>query len=254
MEIFMPNTQQTPWTKPPQASSKDPSTPQNSPEVRLHESEPLYVLRHGDGFSCLGFKNARDHAHQISSLLARPGLALRADEFGTLAGYARYREAIDAWSRSHLTRTTYFDPGTAPEVTHVLERCRTSHDRVRLVLGDTDTGQSWFDEYDVVGTIHRSGGHLKVPLLIADRQDGGPAILTTCLLCIIRWKNGKVLYRHPVYQHPELELKHRPEEDRDLPWLVIHQEKPLARFAAQGKAAAYLAFMQGECVEPRVFQ
>lgn len=226
----------------------------NNPGVRLHDTEPLYVLSHGDGYSCLGFKNAREHVRQIAALLSRPELALRDEEFGTLAGYYKYRQAIEAWSRSPLARTTYFDPGTVPEVARVLERCRQNLDRVRLVLGDTDTGQPWFEEYDVVGTIHRSGGSLKVPLLIRDGHDGGAAILTACLLCIVSWKKGKVLYRHPLYKQPDLEVTHRPQDDHELPWLVTHQNQPLARFSVQGKAAAYLAFMLGECVEPSVFQ
>lgn len=173
-----------------------------------------------------------------------------------MQGYARYQRAISAWGASPLTRCTYFDPGTPAQVAKVLERCRKNQDRVRLVLGHTDTGQPWFEEYGVVGTIHRSCGMLKVPLLVEDGEVGGAAILTDCLLCIISWNNGKVLYRHPRYQPPEMKIDFSLEgsvEKEPLPWVVSHQETVLARFSTQGKAAAYLAFMAGECIEPRLF-
>jgi hypothetical protein len=257
METFMNRTRETPWTKPSKPSSPVLSITDKTPNVRLHDTEPLYVLSHGDRYSCLGFKSASDHAQQIATLMARPDLALAEDEFGTVQGYFRYQRAIDAWGASPLTRSTYFDPGTAPQVAKVLERCRKNGDRVRLILGDTSTGIPWFEEFGVVGTIHRSCGTLKVPLLVEDGEVGGAAILTSCLLCIIGWNSGKVLYRHSAYQPPEMKIDFSLEgltAKEPLPWIVSHQETVLASFANQGKAAAYLAFMQGECVEPRVFQ
>lgn len=107
------------------------------------------------------------------------------------------------------------------------------------------------DEHDVVGKIGRSGGALKVPLL-EDGQSHGGAILTACVLTLINWKSGRTLYRHPAYREPDLELQ--PSEVPGHPWAVLHRHEVIARFKDIGKAGAYIAFMRGETIEPRIFQ
>lgn len=221
--------------------------------VTLNTEQRLYVIACGDGYSCLGFDNARDHANQIANRLQQPNLAFDGGDHGALAGYARYRTAIDAWGRSKLTQQTYFDPGTDPKAARVLERCRRDGRTLRLVLGDTATGQCWLDEHDVVGRIARSTGMLKVPLLIEPGADGGAAILTNCLLRLIDWMTGQDLYRHPAFRMPDLAIR-RDADNGDLPWQVLHDGQVAACFSDIGKAGAYVAFMCGEVVEPRVFQ
>ncbi|MEP6875477.1 MAG: hypothetical protein ABI887_14045, partial [Burkholderiales bacterium] len=146
----------------------------------------------------------------------------------------------------------YFDPGTSPQVVKVLEACRRSGRKVRLVLGDTDTGESWLDEYNVVGTIGRSAGSLKVPLLIGDGESGGGAILTACVLAIIDWHSGRWLFKHAAYKHPDLDIRATGNAKR--PWMVSQAQQEIARFGDIGKAGAYVAFMRGETIEPRVFR
>ena len=167
--------------------------------VTLNHEQRLYVVALGGGYSCLGFDNARHRADQIAQRLGQPGLAFTADGRDTLAGYRKFQAATRAWGQSALTRDTYFDPGTSPEVVKVLEACRKKRCQVRLVFGDTRSGQSWFDEFDLVGRIGRSTGWLKVPLLIEAGDAEGGAILTACLLCIIDWQSGAALYTHKGY-------------------------------------------------------
>lgn len=219
--------------------------------ITLNHDQKLYVIPCRQGFSCLGFDNARDHARQIADRLGRRELALADSEYGTLDGYARYQRAVQTWATSPLSRQTYFDPGTPADAARVLEACRKSRDRVRLILGNTATGESWLDEHDVVGTIGRSGGMLKVPLLIVDGECGGAAILTAHLLALIQWSKGRWLYRHAAYRAPELSLM--PTGDVARPWAVWRSAAEIARFRDLGKAGAYVAFMRGETVEPRVF-
>jgi hypothetical protein len=219
--------------------------------ITLNHDQKLYVIPCGQGFSCFGFDNARGHARHIADRLGRPELAFAAGEYGTLDGYATYQRAVQAWAASPLSRQTYFDPGTPADASRVLEACRKSGDKVRLILGDTTTGESWLDEHDVVGTIGRSGGMLKVPLLIADGECGGAAILTAHLLAVVRWSDGRWLYRHAAYRAPELSLM--PTGDTVRPWAVWRSAAEVARFGDLGKAGAYVAFMHGETVEPRVF-
>ncbi|MDE2298439.1 MAG: hypothetical protein KGK18_09745 [Burkholderiales bacterium] len=220
--------------------------------VALNAGQRLYVIVFDSGVSCLGFDNARDHANQIATLIGRHELAFTASDHGAIAGYAKYQQATKAWGDSALARRTYFDPGTAPEVARVLESCRKAGNKVRLVLGDAMTGESWLDEHDVVGTIGRSCGSFKVPLLVEEGEHGGGAILTARVLCISDWRSGKTRYRHPAYREPDLGIK--PTEDAAHRWAVVHHDKEVARFADIGKAGAYLAFMRGETVGPQIFR
>lgn len=221
--------------------------------VTLNTEQQLYVLDYGHGYSYFGFANARDHTDQIASLLMRPELAFGAKDIGTLGGYEKYRAAVRAWGCSPLAVQTYFDPGTDPKAARVLERCRHKGTTVRLILGDLKTGEPWLEEHDVVGRIGRSMGTLKVPLLIEAGADGGSAILTASLLSIVEWDGGEFLYRHPAYHAPDLLIRRGGDPGR--PWEVIHRRKEVvARFRDIGKAGAYIAFMCGETVEPRIFQ
>ncbi|WP_404302427.1 hypothetical protein [Alicycliphilus denitrificans] len=221
--------------------------------VTLNAEQRLYVIPCGDGYTCLGFDNARSHADQIAARLQRPDLAFATSDHGALVGYAKYQAAIAAWGRSQLTLQTYFDPGTDPKAVRALEKCRRDGCKVRLVQGDTATGRCWLDERDVVGRIGRSGGMMKVPLLIeAGADGGGTAILANCLLRLIDWESGRDLYRHPVYRTPDLTIR-KDRDKADMPWQVLHDGTVVACFADIGKAAGYLAFMCGETVEPRVF-
>lgn len=220
--------------------------------VTLNPDQGLYIIAFDGGVSCLGFDNARDHANQIAEQLGQAELAFSPADHATLDGYAKYERAIQAWGQSALSRQTYFDPGTHPEVSRVLESCRKAGNRVRLILGDPSSGEPWLGEYDVVGTIGRSAGLLKVPLLVEAGEQGGVAILTAFVLSIIDWNSGRIWFRHPMYQAPELGI--RPSDDADRPWAVLHRDLEVARFSDIGKAGAYLAFMRGECVEPKVFR
>ena len=91
-----------------------------------------------------------------------------------------------------------------------------------------------------------------MPLLIEDGEDGGGAILTACVLCIIDWRSGRTLYRHPAYQTPDLSIK--PTDDAVHLWAVLLHDNEIARFKDIGKAGAYLAFMRGETVEPNILR
>jgi hypothetical protein len=227
---------------------------ENHPTSRatINEAQRLYVIASDGGVSCLGFDNARDHANQIADKLRQPELACPASDCGALAGYAKYLRAIQVWGSSSAGRHTYFDPGTATDAARVLERCRKAGNKVRLVLGDTATGESWLDEYDVVGTIGRSTGPLKVPLLIEEGECGGGAILTVGLLCVIDWRNGKPVYRHPAYRVADLAIATSGDDQR--PWAVRRRGETVAQFCDIGKAAAYVAFMRGLSVEPAIFR
>ena len=96
----------------------------------------------------------------------------------------------------------YFHKDTPLAVCQALYNARQMHTRLRIFLGDADTGRDWHEENDVAGYIGCSMGPLKVPLLICNsRSSGGGAILDHCIVRIINNKTGQQYYKHPQYHH-----------------------------------------------------
>ena len=140
-----------------------------------------------------------------------------------------------------------FDERTAPEVIKVLEEAKTRHVRVRIFLGNTETGEVWMEEHDVLGYIGNSKGPVKAPILLYNASSrGGCAILTHCILAVRdkdRW-----LYKHPLWKEPKLR------ECRDtMPKGYIvgvdHLEGGswvrVANFKSVSQADRYVEFMHG---------
>lgn len=213
-------------------------------KISINTEQQLYVLPCGGGYSCFGFENARAHAAQIATLLGRDDLAPVAYEFGTEAGYRRYERAVAAFGSSVASKRTYFDPGTAPEVRKILDRFRENERTIRLFLGDPETGKDWGEENDVVGTIGRSGGTMKVPLLIPSGECGGTAILTACIVRLIDVERGQEVYRCATYQAPDVTLA-QCEDKPGYAWEARRDGKVLARFATVEEAGEYVGFIRG---------
>jgi hypothetical protein len=220
--------------------------------ITLNPQLNAYVIADGERFSCLGYDSARGHTDQIAAELKRPDLAFVEDDVGELSGYEKYIDALAARAESPRHEITYFEPGTSRKVKRVLEAARADARRLRLILGNVSTGEPWLDDRDVVGHIGRSLGPLKVPLLVETGQRGGQAILTSHVLALIDWGTGAFLYRHPAYQPPALTV--HPSSDTRLPWDVQLAGQTVASFEDIGCAGAYVAFMRGATVEPRIFQ
>lgn len=84
---------------------------------------------------------------------------------------------------------------TSNEVIEVLETCKANKTRIVLDYGDIKTGVSWGEVYDITGTLGRSTGSVKIPILLHNsRSIGGGAILDQCIIGIKESKGGKILY------------------------------------------------------------
>lgn len=97
---------------------------------------------------------------------------------------------------------TFYHQETSKEIIELLEWIREHHIRVRFHWGDAKTGKDWGDKYDIRGTIGRSMGRVKIPLLIqTTRSMGGGAILDHCIVKIsyANKKKGGIIYQHPNY-------------------------------------------------------
>lgn len=149
---------------------------------------------------------------------------------------------------------TYYREGTPRAVIDALERARKDGSRIRLFLGDKDTGAGWNDENDVTGRVGRTMGHITSPILLANaRSMGGGIILTDCIVRLL--VDGKEVYRHPLYKDPVITLE--PYDgppilvkgnDVCIPALTVGKidGKEHAKFTSRAKAERWKAFMEGK--------
>lgn len=111
----------------------------------------------------------------------------------------------------------YFRRETPDAVRRALAKAFEDRSTVRLWYGDVTTGRAWAEEHDVFGTIGRSCGPVKVPLLVEPGEDGGGHLLDHCIVRIDvvvrrRLREGEahpqgkpsrsVLQGRTVYAHP----------------------------------------------------
>ena len=102
---------------------------------------------------------------------------------------------------------TYYSNETPDEVIKVLESLRGKSQRVKIYLGDQETGRDWMEESDKIGKVGRSSGPIKIPLLLRMYlSQGGGAILDDCIVKIVTSpaSTARVLYQHPKYHQPEI--------------------------------------------------
>ena len=96
---------------------------------------------------------------------------------------------------------TSFDVRTPNQVCDVLLRLMNKDHRVRVFYGDADTGRDWCEFNDTMGYVVRTGGKVKIPILLHNsRSIGGGSILDHCIVKIAVGKH--VLYKHPRYHVP----------------------------------------------------
>lgn len=101
---------------------------------------------------------------------------------------------------------TFFEKGTDPKVAELLSKYMNTNTRIRIFLGDPETGRDWMEVYDTIGTIGRSTGPYKIPLLLRkNNSSGGTAILTKNILKITVDK--KVVYQNKNYKLPNFSIK-----------------------------------------------
>ena len=143
---------------------------------------------------------------------------------------------------------------TPPAVVSILEMVRKYHIRVRVVYGDRETGCDWGEDLDTMGYVGRSGGRIKIPLLIHNsRSIGGGAMLDHCIVKIVVTYSKSVLYQHPNYEPPNLEIGPCPEKignvvlaEEGYTTGVYRDGQNEANFKSEDRAKRWIAFMRGE--------
>jgi hypothetical protein len=109
---------------------------------------------------------------------------------------------------------------TAPEVINAMERCRKSRRRIKIYLGDPQTGKTWNEEHDVFGYIGLSKGHKAYfPILVHNaRSYGGGSILDHCIVKIREAKGTHTIYQAANFQEPVIDISY--DDDSDNPYRV----------------------------------
>lgn len=229
--------------------------------VTTNAEQGLFVIPSGKGYTCFGFDNLLKELKQLARWL---GIAPPQDsERGTLAQYQQHRNAIEAVAKRGGIPETWFHDNTPAAVRQVLEAARLSKRKVRIYCGDID-GRSWLGEFEVVGYIGRSTGLMKIPLLIAPRAHGGPALLDSHIVRIQDAATKKDLYSHPAFHVPRMAVTVTRKDDAayaKYPWSVKVAKRDLdynrqldwetyARFKTEAKAQKWVDFMHGNVMKP----
>lgn len=147
----------------------------------------------------------------------------------------------------------WWSVNTPLKVRQVLANAYKFKYRVRVYCGDTETGQAWLEELDIIGRIGRSTGSEKIPLLIkTSRSHGGGGLLDHCIVAIQDVENKKFLYQHERFNVPALTVRpispdnaHATQPQWAWEVVKIQGGELQARFASKEKAQRYIDFMYG---------
>ena len=163
-----------------------------------------------------------------------------------------------------ILNDTAYHYGTPLVLVNVLEQLRKNERKVRIMTGYTAhywhltedvrarVGEVWLEESDVVGRIGRSGGRIKVPLLISDDDAGGPALGDDIILRVSNVDNV-VLYEDPLLRWPQLTIEANehhyqgPGYEVIYQYRVTHKGEEQAKFRTKKGAEAYVKFFSPEC-------
>jgi hypothetical protein len=214
-------------------------------DVVINNDQELFVVSAGRGYSTLGFEFV---FKQLKQLVARLNLSIqiREDEKGTIGQYADYQKAVAEAAKANI-KETWFSLETPTVVRRLLEHYRRSGKLIRIFYGDVRTGEDWLEENDVVGKVGRSSGTFKIPILLQEGESWGVSILDKSIVRLMDVATRKILWEHSTYQSPKLEILATRCGTNN--YVVNLDGGPHASFSSYAKAAQWVAFMAGECME-----
>lgn len=226
-------------------------------QIRINTAAELYVIETGHGVSCQGFDNVLRELRLIAARIKGfdwVHQALASVSRGSPEAYQLYQRAVGEIARAGIKTDTWFPEGTCSKVAKVLESARSKGTTLRLWFGDPATGRDSLAEFEVHGRIGRSWGPFRVPLLIDSGGEGlgGGPISTDRILRIVDVDSRKVLYQHPSWQLPSIDLC--PVTDADMLAAGYRVQALVdgathARFWDMPRAAHWLAMMSGHSLE-----
>lgn len=225
-------------------------------EVVINEAQERYVLKQPMGYSCLGFDVVLREIRLMATRIKPLGWLnahVQTLQRGSMEAYEVYRQALDHLRQSRIQTETWFDEETPAALKNVLEACRRDGTRVRLWYGDRQSGRSWMNENDVYGTIGRSGGTIRIPLICPPRSSSGSGLLDGSIVRIDDVIARKTLWAHRKFHLPETVLQAiSPPMETDGQRYVVEalvEGKTHARFGSWDEAGHWLAMQSGRCLD-----
>lgn len=151
---------------------------------------------------------------------------------------------------------TDYPADMSDELIRTLENARKRGHAVRVFMGDTDTGECWLEEYEVIGVFGRSGGKLKVPLLVPPGERGGSPI--SSVVKVMSVSNRRVLYEHPNFHMPLITFREiqagDPYYDMGYRWAADVSGVNHANFKSKAERDNWFDFVWGRTmVSPEEF-
>jgi len=214
--------------------------------ITINTEQSLYVKTFGEGCTTWGFQNAFDETALLAERLGHPDLAPFVAEYGTEDVLKKHAKLIKLAAKDPRLGT-WFKKDTRDAVKKVIDRLIHTGETVRVFYGDSETGKSSMNEFDMIGTVGRSSGVLKVPLLLSQSDGFGDPMQDDRIIRIIRVGDHKNLYKHPGFHVPEMKIVEG--EHPKFKVSVVVEGQVAARFKSLGKACKWVAFMTGETLE-----
>lgn len=107
--------------------------------------------------------------------------------------------------RYKKVRNLFFHYDVPEKLCDIINRLYLSGERIIIEYGDTRNHREWTESLRERGSIGRSTGEIKVPLLIATkRSKGGNAISDLDIMYIKNAKTKKLLYNYKINGHGNL--------------------------------------------------
>lgn len=233
----------------------------NSMSVFVNEEKQLFVVKSEYGTSCFGFLHVFSTALELAIRLGTEQKPLE-DDVGTVRQYEQYLSLLEQYAQLGDDKTWYTSD-TPADLIDILEHYRKTGDILRVFLGNTDTGADWAEDWAVVGTVSRSTGLMKVPLLCSEAEDFSSSLQVNCIVRLIDVASRREIYKLPNYIEPKLEIgeakldssAYDDEENAYGVWRIesTGEKTIVANFNSYGKAANYVAFLTGHSFDYALF-
>lgn len=111
----------------------------------------------------------------------------------------------------------FFEEGTDEQVANVVNRMYQTKKRYKVYFGCVDTGKVYAEEYDTIGTVGKSTGQIKIPLMITRKGNmGGGALLPSLIVAVREMDTNYFIYKHSKFVEPTVEIKENTSPDPSL--------------------------------------
>lgn len=105
-------------------------------------------------------------------------------------------------------KNLWFKNDTTMEVANIVDFMYQTGKRYKIYSGCTETGRVFAEEYDTVGTVSKTTGELKIPILITRKGNhGGAAISTGSILAVKEVGSKHFMFKNKLFIQPTVEIK-----------------------------------------------